>query len=145
MDKKRKVGMDGEDGSYAINPSDLKGFDGDDGCYELNPSDFKGFDGDDGCYVISPSDFKCKKSLLGLEDIAIIAEKGPVPLRDYPHPRHLCFSFPFHSTPHQSYCTKCYCYVCETRAPCLDWLGSEGHCHVTKVSKEDTVYNSIRK
>lgn len=24
--------------------------------------------------------------------------------RDYPHSRHLCLKFPFHTTPHESYC-----------------------------------------
>lgn len=58
-----------------------------------------------------------------------------VACRDYPHPRHLCVKFPFNSTPHESYCDKCHCYVCESVAPCVHWgngvLGID-HCHASE-------------
>ncbi|XP_057841776.2 uncharacterized protein LOC131051331 isoform X2 [Cryptomeria japonica] len=55
-----------------------------------------------------------------------------VACRDFPHPRHLCVKFPFKNTPHEKYCEKCHCYVCDKPAPCLFW-GKENpdkdHCH----------------
>ncbi|CAN6565481.1 unnamed protein product [Malus baccata var. baccata] len=51
----------------------------------------------------------------------------PVACRDYPHSRHLCLKFPFETTPHESYCELCYCYVCDSAAPCMLWKLS--HCH----------------
>ncbi|KAF7818485.1 uncharacterized protein G2W53_023940 [Senna tora] len=55
--------------------------------------------------------------------------------RDYPHPRHLCATFPFSSTPHERHCEKCHCYVCDLPAPCLKWgtgILSTDHCHATE-------------
>ncbi|KAB2598839.1 hypothetical protein D8674_001759 [Pyrus ussuriensis x Pyrus communis] len=72
----------------------------------------------------------------GSPDIAVVAEKGQVLIfthdpfvacRDYPHSRHLCLKFPFGTTPHESYCDLCYCYVCDSAAPCGLWKLS--HCH----------------
>ncbi|RZC07389.1 uncharacterized protein [Glycine max] len=53
------------------------------------------------------------------DDVSVIAEKGKVACRDYPHSRHLCLKFPFKTTPHESYCEKV--------APCKDWKG--WHCN----------------
>ncbi|TKY74006.1 31 kDa ribonucleoprotein [Spatholobus suberectus] len=61
------------------------------------------------------------------DDLSVIAEKGQVACRDYPHSRHLCLKFPFKTTPHESYCEMCYCYVCDSAAPCKDWTG--WHCN----------------
>ncbi|XP_061364069.1 RPM1 interacting protein 13-like [Gastrolobium bilobum] len=58
-------------------------------------------------------------------DLSIVAEKGPVACRDYPHSRHMCLKFPFSSTPHESYCEMCYCYACDSAAPCKYWTQ---HC-----------------
>ncbi|KAL5724394.1 hypothetical protein ACHQM5_007664 [Ranunculus cassubicifolius] len=67
------------------------------------------------------------------EDISILSEKGQVACRDFPHSRHLCVKFPFDTTPHQSYCEQCYCYVCDSAAPCEFWLNtSGGHCHAVE-------------
>ncbi|PNX97351.1 hypothetical protein L195_g020579 [Trifolium pratense] len=52
---------------------------------------------------------------------------GPVALRDYPHSRHLCIKFPFKTTARESYCDKCYCYVCDSAAPCKYWT-TGNHC-----------------
>ncbi|KAK7410775.1 hypothetical protein VNO78_01854 [Psophocarpus tetragonolobus] len=54
-------------------------------------------------------------------DVYIVAVKGQVACRDYPHPRYLCIKFPFTTTPHESYCDKCYCCVCDIAAPCKHW------------------------
>lgn len=66
------------------------------------------------------------------EDLIVTAEKGEVACRDFPHPRHLCVKFPFKNTPHEKFCEKCHCYVCDKPAPCLFW-GKENpdkdHCH----------------
>ncbi|MED6202775.1 hypothetical protein PIB30_109017, partial [Stylosanthes scabra] len=55
-----------------------------------------------------------------------------VACRDYPHARHACANFPFSSTPHETHCDQCHCYVCDTLAPCLMWgtgLQVLDHCH----------------
>ncbi|KAI9110867.1 hypothetical protein K1719_018305 [Acacia pycnantha] len=61
-----------------------------------------------------------------VSDLSIIAEKGQVACRDYPHSRHLCLKLPFNTKPHDSYCEMCYCYVCDSAAPCMYW---NDHCH----------------
>ncbi|KAI7734862.1 hypothetical protein M8C21_008800 [Ambrosia artemisiifolia] len=68
------------------------------------------------------------------DDIVVVSEKGQVACRDYPHSRHLCIKFPFSSTPNQSHCNQCYCYVCDSLAPCVYWGNgstSTDHCHAT--------------
>ncbi|KAL4369600.1 hypothetical protein GQ457_05G018780 [Hibiscus cannabinus] len=44
-----------------------------------------------------------------------------VACRDYPHSRHLCLQFSFNTTLHDGYCDLCYCYVCDSAAPCEAW------------------------
>ncbi|KAL8260738.1 hypothetical protein R6Q59_028691 [Mikania micrantha] len=68
------------------------------------------------------------------DDVLVVSEKGQVACRDYPHSRHLCIKFPFSSTPNQSHCNQCYCYVCDSLAPCVYWgngTASTDHCHAT--------------
>ncbi|CAA0808758.1 Unknown protein [Striga hermonthica] len=62
-------------------------------------------------------------------DLQVVAEKGQVACRDYPHPRHTCAKYPFQKTPHDSHCELCFCFVCDLSAPCSKWVGSTGHCH----------------
>ncbi|KAG5533947.1 hypothetical protein RHGRI_027962 [Rhododendron griersonianum] len=62
-------------------------------------------------------------------DLSVLAEKGQVACRDYPHPRHLCVKNCFEKTPHENHCEMCFCFVCDTAAPCKKWSGSNGHCH----------------
>ncbi|PIA58569.1 hypothetical protein AQUCO_00500476v1 [Aquilegia coerulea] len=77
------------------------------------------------------------------EDISIVSEKGQVACRDFPHARDLCVKFPFNTTPHLSYCDKCYCYVCDSAAPCEFWTAiSGGHCHATE---KDRGWNAMRR
>ncbi|KAL6533392.1 hypothetical protein OROMI_027504 [Orobanche minor] len=38
------------------------------------------------------------------DDLRILAEKGQVACRDYPHPRHTCAKYLFDKTPHDSHC-----------------------------------------
>ncbi|CAI8598636.1 unnamed protein product [Vicia faba] len=76
-------------------------------------------------------------------DISIVAEKGQVACRDYPHARHLCVKFPFSTTPHESSCEKCYCYVCDSVAPCKYWTrasdksDSPPHCDANSDWEEE--------
>ncbi|KAF3436074.1 hypothetical protein FNV43_RR23166 [Rhamnella rubrinervis] len=75
----------------------------------------------------------------GSDELLIVGEKGQIACRDYPHPRHLCASFPFSTTPHVKHCDLCHCYVCDSLAPCVNWgtgLSSVDHCHATE--KVDT-------
>ncbi|KAJ7965231.1 28 kDa ribonucleoprotein, chloroplastic [Quillaja saponaria] len=66
-------------------------------------------------------------------DLSVIAEKGQVACRDYPHSRHLCLKFPFETNPHESYCKLCYCYVCDSAAPCKYWTDPIiAHCHASE-------------
>ncbi|KAI3782930.1 hypothetical protein L2E82_12989 [Cichorium intybus] len=69
------------------------------------------------------------------DDLLVVSETGQVACRDYPHPRHLCIKFPFSSTPNESHCDQCYCYVCDSLAPCLYWGNGSvtiDHCHATE-------------
>ncbi|XP_022738432.1 uncharacterized protein LOC111291110 [Durio zibethinus] len=62
-------------------------------------------------------------------DISVVAEKGQVACRDYPHSRHLCLQYPFDTTTHERHCDLCYCYVCDSAAPCECWMT---HCHASE-------------
>uniref|UniRef100_A0ACD5TM27 Uncharacterized protein n=1 Tax=Avena sativa TaxID=4498 RepID=A0ACD5TM27_AVESA len=71
------------------------------------------------------------------EDFVVLAERGQVACRDFPHARYACAKFPFASTAHESYCEQCYCYVCDIAAPCKTWKGhtNYGHCHASDKDK----------
>ncbi|KAK2637348.1 hypothetical protein Ddye_032140 [Dipteronia dyeriana] len=71
------------------------------------------------------------------DDLQVISEIGQVACRDYPHPRHLCIKYPFDKTPHDNRCELCYCYVCDSTAPCNFWTEAddddqEAHCHASE-------------
>nr|CAB3500077.1 unnamed protein product [Digitaria exilis] len=72
------------------------------------------------------------------DEISVVAERGKVACRDYPHPRSDCAKNPFGSTPHERHCDKCFCYVCDVAAPCVSW---KGHCHA---SDKDKIWKSMR-
>ncbi|KAJ1385021.1 hypothetical protein SESBI_42013 [Sesbania bispinosa] len=91
--------------------------------------DMKLFEETEDCFIL---DFDPSESLdlrkLSLDnknndeaDLSIVAEKGQVACRDFPHSRHLCLKFPFTTTPHKRHCEMCYCYVCDSAAPCKYW------------------------
>lgn len=68
------------------------------------------------------------------DELQIVAEKGPIACRDFPHARHLCSNLPFNSTSHLKHCNMCHCFVCDTPAPCKYWGNSTSandHCHAT--------------
>ncbi|KAF5726984.1 hypothetical protein HS088_TW22G00670 [Tripterygium wilfordii] len=69
------------------------------------------------------------------DEVIVIGEKGQIACRDYAHARYLCAKFPFSSTPHESYCDRCHCFVCDSPAPCAHWdkgvFSSISHCHAT--------------
>lgn len=107
-----------------------------------------GFDyDDDDCVVLNcdpdkPEERETVEEVKGSDDdsddLLIVGEKGQVACRDYPHSRHLCAKFPFGSTPHESHCNLCHCYVCDTLAPCSFWgSGVSGldHCCATDKSE----------
>ncbi|CAA0833413.1 RPM1 interacting protein 13 [Striga hermonthica] len=80
-----------------------------------------------------------------VDDVVIVAEKGEVACRDFPHARHLCAKYRFASTRHEIHCSLCYCYVCDSVAPCLLWgtgLSSSDHCHATD---KDDYWRAKRK
>ncbi|KAJ1296151.1 hypothetical protein BS78_01G277500 [Paspalum vaginatum] len=70
------------------------------------------------------------------DDIAVVAERGKVACRDFPHPRSACAKHPFSATPHERHCEKCFCYVCDIAAPCVSWKGNGGHCHASDRDKK---------
>ncbi|XP_073131600.1 RPM1 interacting protein 13-like [Henckelia pumila] len=74
-------------------------------------------------------------------DVRVVAETGQVACRDYPHPRHACAKHPFLITPHDTCCKLCYCYVCDSSAPCEMWTGSSGHCHAFN----NEAWNNLRR
>ncbi|CAJ2641841.1 uncharacterized protein LOC123916629 [Trifolium pratense] len=116
--------------------------------------DVKRFEETEECFILDfdPFDDSIDLSKLSLEnknnndddddgdspDISIVAEKGQVACRDYPHARHLCGKFPFTTTPHESFCEKCYCYVCDSVAPCKYWSDSyDPHCNADSDWEEE--------
>ncbi|VVA11399.1 PREDICTED: RPM1 interacting [Prunus dulcis] len=108
-----------------------------------NKVDVKQFEEVDDCFILDFDPFEpIQLSKLSVSDnfaghnapespdVAVVAEKGQVACRDYPHSRHLCLKFPFETTPHESYCELCYCYVCDSAAPCVLW--KLAHCHASE-------------
>ncbi|KAE8805161.1 28 kDa ribonucleoprotein, chloroplastic [Hordeum vulgare] len=78
------------------------------------------------------------------DELQIVAEKGQVACRDFPHSRHLCSNLPFSTTSHEKHCTMCYCFVCDVRAPCDYWgkgLSIDDHCHATD---KETKWKTLR-
>ncbi|CAL4917086.1 unnamed protein product [Urochloa decumbens] len=68
------------------------------------------------------------------DELQIVAEKGEIACRDFPHSRHLCSNLPFSATSHVKHCVMCHCFVCDTPAPCKYWGNSTSandHCHAT--------------
>lgn len=79
------------------------------------------------------------------EELQIVAEKGKVACRDFPHSRHLCSNMPFGTTSHEKHCTMCYCFVCDAPAPCSYWgngLSVGDHCHATD---KETKWKMLRE
>ncbi|XP_020871348.1 uncharacterized protein LOC9300383 [Arabidopsis lyrata subsp. lyrata] len=101
---------------------DMKRFEETEDCFILDFDPFDSFD-------VKKLTFTDDDHHEGDKDLAIIHETGQVACRDYPHPRHLCFNFPFGSTPNPSHCDLCYCYVCDKPAPCAEWIISTSHCN----------------
>ncbi|KAL2339536.1 hypothetical protein Fmac_007476 [Flemingia macrophylla] len=106
----------------------------------LTKEDIKRFEETEECFILDFDPFESldfsKLSLNDHEDdaadVSIIAEKGPVACRDYPHPRHVCAKFPFSTTLHERYCEMCYCCACDTPAPCKQWTSvTSPHCNLT--------------
>ncbi|KAL4281304.1 hypothetical protein GQ457_03G006240 [Hibiscus cannabinus] len=89
----------------------------------------------DDCFILDSNPFdsvdiaKLSITIGDDDDLSVVAEKGKVACRDYPHSRHLCVRFPFDETPHEKHCVLCYCYVCDSEAPCEFW---EAHCHASE-------------
>lgn len=78
------------------------------------------------------------------DELVVTGEKGAVACRDYPHARHSCIQFPFKTTPHASFCTQCFCYVCDSLAPCSLWgdgNNTNNHCHAT----EEPLWKTLRQ
>lgn len=80
-----------------------------------------------------PMDGNLDSNASSEDELAIIAERGQVACRDYPHSRHACAEFPFNTTPHESHCSQCYCYVCDVKSPCAYWEQAvQGHCDASE-------------
>ncbi|CAH9140824.1 unnamed protein product [Cuscuta epithymum] len=75
------------------------------------------FDEKEDCFILDFDPFDSRSSICDDQDpeIAVVAEKGNVACRDFPHPRHICVKFPFATTPHEKYCEL--------------WNGLSAHCH----------------
>ncbi|CAD6201942.1 unnamed protein product [Miscanthus lutarioriparius] len=73
------------------------------------------------------------------DELQIVAEKGEIACRDFPHPRHLCATLPFSTSSHASHCRMCHCYVCDCHAPCPFW---DNHCHATD---KDSKWKRLRE
>ena len=53
-------------------------------------------------------------------------------LNDFPHARSLCATFTLATHPPRTSCPNCFCFVCETPAPCASWGAGDApdadHC-----------------
>ncbi|KQJ96999.1 uncharacterized protein LOC100828814 [Brachypodium distachyon] len=79
------------------------------------------------------------------DELQIVAEKGPVACRDFPHSRHLCSNLPFSTTSHVKHCSMCHCFVCDAPAPCNYWgkgISLNDHCHATD---KETRWKTLRQ
>ncbi|KAG2543599.1 uncharacterized protein LOC120692113 [Panicum virgatum] len=79
------------------------------------------------------------------DELQIVAEKGELACRDFPHPRHLCAALPFSTSSHASHCSMCHCYVCDSPAPCAFWgkgTAHTDHCHATD---KDAKWKKLRQ
>ncbi|WCJ43678.1 RPM1 interacting protein 13 [Euphorbia peplus] len=104
----------------------------------------KPFDETYDCFILDfdPSDPVNHLSFSFDDELSVVSEKGQVACRDYPHPRHLCIQFPFDKTPHQSFCKLCYCYVCDSSAPCKYWNDSKAaHCNAYNTDSWESLRN----
>uniref|UniRef100_A0A0D3B3J9 Uncharacterized protein n=1 Tax=Brassica oleracea var. oleracea TaxID=109376 RepID=A0A0D3B3J9_BRAOL len=99
-----------------------------------NRQDMKRIEETEDCFILDFDPFdsfdfkKLSVSSGGDKDLDIIHETGQVACRDYPHPRHLCLTFPFGSTLNATHCHLCYCCVCDKPAPCAQWMS---HCNTS--------------
>ncbi|PIA41476.1 hypothetical protein AQUCO_02200118v1, partial [Aquilegia coerulea] len=107
--------------------------------YKKPPSENDDLNDDDDCLILDGDPDKPVQVVKndtgnGSDELLIVAVKGQVACRDYPHPRHLCVNFPFDTSAHEKYCSLCHCYVCDTLAPCAYWgtgTSNYEHCHST--------------
>ncbi|XP_062205362.1 RPM1 interacting protein 13-like [Phragmites australis] len=79
------------------------------------------------------------------DELQIVAEKGQIACRDFPHSRYLCSNLPFSTTSHVMHCSMCHCFVCDAPAPCNYWGNGTSvadHCHA--VDKE-TKWKTLRQ
>ncbi|KAK3157216.1 hypothetical protein QOZ80_2AG0117750 [Eleusine coracana subsp. coracana] len=106
---------------------------------------------DEDCQILSgdplasPEMAPAPTAAVGSDDIAVVAERGKVACRDYPHSRFACAKNRFNSTPHERHCDKCFCYVCDIAAPCASWKGTGGHCHASDKDKKWKVMRFVRQ
>ncbi|XP_037423122.1 uncharacterized protein LOC119287648 isoform X2 [Triticum dicoccoides] len=107
-------------------------------------------DDDDDCVILDSDPFSAvavndEKDGGSDEELQIVAEKGKVACRDFPHSRHLCSNMPFGATSHEKHCAMCYCFVCDAPAPCSHWgkgLSVGDHCHATD---KETKWKMLRE
>ncbi|KAE8077598.1 hypothetical protein FH972_016150 [Carpinus fangiana] len=126
------------------NNADIKRIEETQDCFILDFDPFESIDLSKLSVSNNPSDADADSD--GASDLSVIAEKGQVACRDYPHSRHLCVKFPFETTPHENYCKLCYCYVCDLAAPCKYWTGSKPeHCHASEHVGDWKCQRNLRK
>ncbi|CAL0327524.1 unnamed protein product [Lupinus luteus] len=114
---------------------DMKRFEDTEDCFIL------GFDPDE---TVAKSKSSLDKNYPLSDDVSIISEKGQVACRDFPHSRHQCSKFPFKTTPHVRHCEMCYCYVCDTAAPCRYWTLAM-HCNAENVGSWNDQRKNVKK
>ncbi|TKV94777.1 hypothetical protein SEVIR_9G318100v4 [Setaria viridis] len=105
---------------------------------------------DEDCQILARDPFSATSEVASSpatanDEIAVVAERGKVACRDYPHPRSACAKNPFGTTPHERHCDKCFCYVCDIAAPCVSWKGHGGHCHASDKDKKWKTMRLIKK
>lgn len=105
---------------------------------------------DDDCVVLEgdphrPAAVAVAKGRSASDEVEIVAVKGEIACKDFPHSRHSCSEFPFSTTSHVTHCSMCYCFVCDAPAPCKYWgkgLSNDDHCHATD---KETKWKTLRQ
>ncbi|KAI5003827.1 hypothetical protein ZWY2020_030987, partial [Hordeum vulgare] len=92
-----------------------------------------------------------------LGEVEIVAVKGKIACKDFPHSRHSCSNLRCPSTSlltrsnadgkysSKQFSLPCYCFVCDAPAPCKYWgkgLLNDDHCHGTD---KETKWKTLRQ
>lgn len=96
------------------------------------------FDSD--CEIVESESTALRENTIGTsgvdDELCVIGTQGANAIVDFAHARHDCIVEPFSEGNPESFCLKCFCYVCDIPASeCEQWKtgqsgkAEDGHCH----------------